>query len=130
MGNYYSNTYNEEKYISSAITNEYAEEFKIYEKEYYLVTIDKEYYLTTSLDHAKIYIQSIINIEIANNYGYHIQVFEEEEDFKNKIIYTLNRFDPTSLFCSYNFYTKYTILKVKSLPFPHVVDLQSNKKDD
>lgn len=139
MGNYYSNNIeqNSELYsetsqntqsesLNKSNSSDYEQEN--HDKEYYLVCIDDKYYLSKSLDQAKIYLQSIINIDISNNWGYHIQVFEDE--YENKIVYTLNRYDPTSLFCRYNHYCKYAILKVKSLPFPLVVDLQSNKKDN
>ena len=65
MGNYYSSNPDQlkEQIVSNTESGNlsHEQEFKIYDTEYYLVCIDDKHYFTTSIQQAKIYLQSVQN---------------------------------------------------------------------
>lgn len=107
------------------------QETKVYnENPLYIVythTGNDRIFYTSDLNKAKDYVRKTIKEIVILNFGYHIQADTDEYD--DQVVYTLYKYDPTSLFCRYSFYDKYIISTVDPLTDDMIPLEQEYKKD-
>jgi hypothetical protein len=103
------------------------QESKLYNEKimYAIIKNDEEFLYSKSIENAKSYVNSCINIDFESNFGE--RIFVDQIEYENMIVYTLNKVDPTSLFCKSSFYRNYKILFCKA---EVTVDDTNKLKDD